>query len=131
MTVYLDQLEYNPLDMWNIKQIWDMSTIYKSDDYWTNVIGFSPGQIFEEIFDVKYRDKQSGLSVVEQLYTAHGSQGVGTYYTTAQEQEANANPKDFNELFYLFCGWQDSLNPSIYKFRTLWTLDASPPGFFS
>ena len=57
MTVYLDQLEYNPLDMWNIKQIWDMSTIYKSDDYWTNVIGFSPGQIFEEIFDVKYRDK--------------------------------------------------------------------------
>ena len=44
------------------------------------VVGLQPAEVFEDTFTPKYRDRDTGLTLIEQLYTARGSQGGGLYY---------------------------------------------------
>ena len=68
--------------------------------------------------------------MIEQLYTAHGSQGAGAYYPEVQEQALNVDPSDYKDLFYVGGGYGNSRYPFLYQFRALWTLNVSPPYFF-
>ena len=127
-TVNLEDVEYNPQNLWSEKTMKDESTMYTSS--LTYVRGLSPAQVFEEILDVKYHDRESGLSLIEQLYTPRGSQGAGTYYQSVEGQYANADPKDYTNVFYLFGGWGNSIHSYMYKFRPLWTLNSTPSSLF-
>ena len=51
------------------------------------VYGMQPASVFEETFQVDYKDPTTGLSLIEQLYTARGSQGSGAY---SREMEPDA-----------------------------------------
>ena len=49
--------------------------------YYKDVYAMQPSEVIEGTFNVHYKDPDLGLSVIEQLYTARGSQGTGSIYT--------------------------------------------------
>ena len=77
-TFPLIDLMYNPDGRWNVMQVLDESGLFNIWD--TDIRGFSPGHIFDDVWDTKYREKGTGLTLIEQLYTARGSQGAGVHY---------------------------------------------------
>ena len=72
---------------------------------------------------LNYYDKGSGLGVTEQLYTARGSQGFGTYEQINDLYGVNPE-ENYNELLMiLYRPPQTSTN---YKLRPLFTTKRSP-----
>ena len=70
---------------------------------------------------MKWNDPSIGLSVTEQLYTARGSQGIGTSQTTADM--VGVNPKNYKDLLLLidYGFGEDPDATDYYKSRVLWT----------
>ena len=72
-----------------------------------------------------YYDKGTELGVTEQLYTARGSQGIGTYDRI--EDLFGVNPEDYTELLMLIYEiYETSKVTSSYKLRPIFTTEANP-----
>ena len=80
-----------------------------------------PSSYFDDTLKMKWKDPSMGLSVTEQLYTARGSQGVGTSQAVADM--VGVNPKNYKDLLLLIdYGYGEDPNATdYYKSRVLWT----------
>ena len=75
---------------------------------------------------LKYHDRDTGLGASEQLYTARGAQGFGTFDKISNYGVDPAKESDVVMLLYRASGKKD-VN---YKVRPLWT-SRTTPMFFS
>ena len=66
---------------------------------------------------IDYKDRDTALSYVEQLYTARGSQGMGTWNTVKQ---FGVDPSNYDDLAMIIYDNGGSKNAN-YKVRTLFT----------
>ena len=63
------------------------------------MLALSPVNIFSENFEVVYQSDQTGLSIIEQMYTARGSQGLAILELNAVELLVKAD--DLYDLFLM------------------------------
>ena len=61
--------------------------------------------------------------MIEQLYTARGSQGGGVYYDDISEEKLNADPSDWTSSFLNLGSWASHITRPMYKVRPLWSLE--------
>ena len=58
----------------------------------------NPSTMIDESLMLNYNDRDTGLGVTEQLYTARGSQGLGTFDNI---DTYGVNPSNYHELVML------------------------------
>ena len=58
-------------------KIYDIAHLYEINNI-AQLYGVQPSQNADEAFKVDWQDPTSGIGITEQLYTARGSQGIGT-----------------------------------------------------
>mmetsp|Transcript_27504 Transcript_27504/g.36782 ORF Transcript_27504/g.36782 Transcript_27504/m.36782 type:complete len:104 (-) Transcript_27504:602-913(-) len=78
--------------------------------------------MFDDNIGVEYSNPDTGLSYTEQLYTARGSQGIGTFKKVTSFGVEPENYKDV--LAYLQS--QNEVDPIEYQLRPLWTTKIMP-----
>ena len=65
---------------------------------WAGIYAINPSSMIDESLMLNYYDRDTGLGVTEQLYTARGSQGLGTFDDI---DNYGVNPSNFFELVML------------------------------
>ena len=55
----------------------------------------SPSSLLDDTLNLKYKDRDTGLGPTEQLYTARGAQGMGTY---KEITDFGVSPENYDEL---------------------------------
>ena len=66
--------------------------IYEEKVY---VRAVNPASMLDNTFMIDYRDRDTALSSVEQLYTARGAQGMGTWNLVKQ---FGVDPSNYDDL---------------------------------
>ena len=88
--------------------------IYEEKVY---VRAVNPSSMLDNTFMIDYRDRDTALSYTEQLYTARGAQGMGTWKAVKQFGVDPSNYEDLTMIIYNKGGVQNAN----YKVRTLFT----------
>ena len=83
------------------------------------MFAIQPSSNMDGSFDIEWQDSESALGISEQLYTAKGSQSIGT--NSAMTKQLFVDLNNYKETVLLDVKL-DNQNPfSTFKRRVLWT----------
>ena len=74
----------------------------------------------------KISDEHSGLSILEQLYTARGAQGFACLKDFLEPESFNIDVSDYKDTVLFNTGWYNAIWPGQYQMRPLWTTKYEP-----
>ena len=99
-----------------------MSELSRIKDENAGTFAVNPTSLIDDGVMIAYHDRDTALGVSEQLYTARGSQGLGTY---DRIRKFGVDPSNYEDLAMLLYR-QENVQTANYKVRPIFTTKANP-----